>query len=93
MVAGVGVESRGESHAEPEPGNGDMRAEKEGTDGRREQVGEDVLHRVAVEGGETDRGSPLMVLLVDVLVHPLVVEQPVGVVEHHLLHQHTDDQL
>ena len=52
-----------------------------------------MLHRVAVEGGETDRGSPLMVLLVDVLVHPLVVEQPVGVVEHHLLHQHTDDQL
>ena len=52
-----------------------------------------MLHRVAVEGGETHRCSPLMMLLVDVLVHPLVVEQPVGVVEHDLLHQHADDQL
>ena len=52
-----------------------------------------MLHRVAVKGCETDRGGPLMVLLVDVLVHPLVVEQPVGVVEHDLLHQHADDQL
>ena len=52
-----------------------------------------MLHRVIVKGGEADRCRPLMMLLVDVLVHPLVMQQPVGVVEHDLLHQHTDDQL
>ena len=51
-----------------------------------------MLHWVAVERGEAYRGSPLMMLLVDVLVHPLVVKEPVGVVEHDLLHQHADDQ-
>ena len=52
-----------------------------------------MLHRVTIKGGEADRCHPLMMLLVDVFVHPLVMQQPVRVVEHDLLHQHTDDQL
>ena len=41
------------------------------------RVGQDMLHRVAVDGGDADRSIPLMMCLVDVPVDPPVVKQPV----------------
>ena len=52
-----------------------------------------MLHWVGIEGGESYRRCPLMVLLVNKLVHLLMVQHPVGVVKHDLLHQQTDNQL
>lgn len=68
MVAGVGVESGDDSDGEPQVGRGDVGADKEHTQERRQQVAEHVLHRVTVDGSHGHRGSPLMVPLVNVLV-------------------------
>ena len=49
-----------------------------------------MFERVRVEGGEADRGSPLVVQLVDVFVEKPGVEQSMGIVEPDLFNQHTD---
>lgn len=73
---GVCVERGEDGDGEPQPGRGCVRAEEQGAQEGREEVGEDVLHRVAVDGGDGDGGGPLVVALVDVLVEAAGVEEP-----------------
>lgn len=68
MEAGVGVQGGEDGDGEPEPRGGGVAPQQKGPQERREEVGEDVLHRVAVDGGDGDGGGPLVVALVDVLV-------------------------
>ena len=42
------------------------------------QVAKDVLHGVCIRAGDADRGSPLVVGLVDMLVQAVVMQQPGG---------------
>ena len=77
------VVMHGDHHDIRLPGEGDQRVagqqQRPGDD--RKQVRNDVLHRVAVDGGEGNGGGPLVVPLVDGSVEERVVEGPVGVVE------------
>lgn len=81
MVPGVGVQRRQNDQRKPQPGDRHVTAQHEDSQKRRHQVAENVLDRMAVDGGDGDRGRPLVVLLVDVLVDVSVVQKSVGVVE------------
>ena len=52
-----------------------MLAENERADDRGKDVAEYVFDRMGVDGSEANRGRPLVVLLVDVLVEPGTVEE------------------
>ena len=81
MVAGVSVQ-RGQYHErKPQPGDRHVAAEHEDPQKRWHQIAEHVLDRMAVDGGDRDRGRPLVVLLVDVPVDAPAVQQPVRVVK------------
>ena len=73
-MSGDGVE---DSHGVPQPGDGEMGAHDEWTEPDRPDVGEDVLYGVGVDGDDSSGGSPLVVDLVNVLVEPGMVKQPV----------------
>ena len=60
---------------EREVGPHDQRTEEDGSD-----VGNNVLQWVGVDTGDANRCCPLVVDLVDVLVHPTMMEQSAGVV-------------
>jgi len=47
---------------------------------------------MAVDGGEGHRGRPLVVLFVDVLVDPLMMQHPVRVKETNLFDDEKDDE-
>ena len=76
VVSTVSHSSGHEGQGEPHPGGGQVGAQQQRPNGWGNQVGQDVLHRVSVDGHDANGGSPLMVALVDVLVETRVVEQP-----------------
>ena len=86
MVSRMGVQGGDKCQTEPKPRSSNVAASDQRSKSDRKKVGEDMLHRMGVQGSQADGGGPFMMLLVDVLVNLFVVEQPMGVVEHHLLH-------
>ncbi len=73
VVATVGDCGVEHSHGVPEPGNGHVGAHHHGTQPEGQDVGDDVLQRVGVHGGDSRGGCPLMVDLVDVFVESRVM--------------------
>ncbi len=69
MISGMCVQGGQEGKRVPQPGRCDVRAADEGTEHGPEQVGDDVLEWVSVEGGEGHGRGPFVMLLVDVLVN------------------------
>lgn len=92
MVARVGVEGGEDGQSEPQPGGGHMAAHEKDAQEGRQQIAEDVLNGMAIDGRHRNGGRPLVMLLVDVLVNVLVMQQAVRVVEAQLLHQDADGQ-
>ena len=74
VVARVGDAGGCQRQAKPEPGGADVRPHEEWAHDGGQQVREDVLHGVGVETDDANRGRPLVVLLVDVLVQARVVQ-------------------
>ena len=74
VVARVGDAGGRQRQAKPEPGGADVGPHEEWAHDGGQQVREDVLHGVGVQADDADRGRPLMVLLVDVLVQARVVQ-------------------
>ena len=62
----------------PQPGDREVGPHDDWPQGYWEVVGENLFHRVAVDGGYSSRCCPLMVRLVNVLVETRVVEKPEG---------------
>lgn len=68
VVARVIAEGDGNCQNEPKTAGGDVWAQEERSEQDGEQVGQKVLHWVAVNGHHGDRRGPLVMLLMDVLV-------------------------
>ena len=62
----------------PQPGNREVGSHDDRPQGYWEVVGENLFHRVAVDGGYSSWCCPLMVRLVDVFVKTRVVKEPEG---------------
>ena len=75
MVAAVGNSGGHEGQGKPHPGSGQVGPQQQGTQGRWQQVGHHMLHRVGIDGHDANRSSPLVVALVDVLVDAGMVKQ------------------
>lgn len=56
-----------------------MRTSDDRAQGHGEGVGQEVVEWMAVEGHHTERSSPLMMLLVEGLVHRWMVKQSVNI--------------
>ena len=76
VVATVSHRGGHEGQGEPHPGGGQMGAQQQRPNSRWDQVGQNVLHGVGVDGHYADRGGPLVMALVDPLVEARVVQQP-----------------
>ena len=76
VVAAVGDDGRGLGRNQPHPHHGDVGGHEQRANEGWQDVGQDVLHRVGVEGQDANGGGPLMVLLVVALVEARVVQQP-----------------
>ena len=61
---------------DPEHGRREVRAHQDRAGDERQQVGEPVLERVAVDGRDADRAAPLVVDLVVLAVEVGQVKQP-----------------
>ena len=73
MVPAVHHGGIDDSHDVPQPGHREVRSHDDRAQDEGKDVGHDLLHWVAVGGGDTDGCGPLVVDLVDVLVNPSVV--------------------
>uniref|UniRef100_A0A182QWH9 Uncharacterized protein n=1 Tax=Anopheles farauti TaxID=69004 RepID=A0A182QWH9_9DIPT len=89
-VAGDGVL---DDERQPQGGRQHMATHQLYAEQRWQQIAEDVLDRMRVDGGPGDRCRKLVVLLVDQLVQMLRVEQPMAVVEPKLPSGGTDQQI
>lgn len=65
---------RGLGNVDPEHERSYVTSHHHRSDQQWHDVGEQVFHRVTVEGDHADGGCPLMVDLVNVTVHPGVME-------------------
>ena len=74
VVAAVGVGGVQDGQKVPQPGNGQVGAHDQRTRKHWEEAGNVVLHWMGVHGSDSNRGRPLMVDLVEVLVETGVVE-------------------
>lgn len=75
MVATVRDCSRHQSQSKPHPGCGDVRSQEDGPKDRRQQVTQNVLHRMGIDGCHSNRSSPLVVHLVNTLIEKRLMEQ------------------
>ena len=64
------------SHGVPEPHHREVGPHDDTAHVERDDVGQDVFQRVRVHADDGERGCPLMVLLVKILVKLSVVQQP-----------------
>ena len=76
----------------PEPDNWHRRRHEHDPHANWDLAGQQVLQRVRVDRGCGDGGSPLVVLLVDVLVNQPMMQKPVQVVEETVVAEHADEQ-
>lgn len=65
------------SQSIPQPGNREVGPHDDRAQGYWEIVGENLFHRVAVDGGYSSWCCPLMVCFVNVFVETRVMEEPV----------------
>ena len=65
------------SQSIPQPGNREVGPHDDWAQGYWEIVGENLFHRVAIDGGYSGWCCPLMVCLVNVFVETRVMEEPV----------------
>ena len=64
-----------DSHHVPDPGYREVRSHDDRPHDEGKEVGKDVLNGMAVDGSDADGCGPFMVRLVDILVHPPMVQQ------------------
>jgi len=88
VVARVRVDGVHRDEGAPQPQCGHMRTENKGPGKNGQQVRHNVFQRMAIDGREGNRGSPFVMLLVNVFVYLLMVQHPVRVKKSDLL----DDQ-
>lgn len=77
VVATVGDSRVHNGQSIPQPGDREVGPHDDWPQGYWEIVGENLFHRVAVDGGYSSRCRPLMVCLVNVFVETRVMEEPV----------------
>ncbi len=81
VIARVVVQRDKVHQHQPEADGAPVAAHHQRPQQHRHQIGQQVLRRVAVDGGDGDRSLPVVVHLVHVPVEAAPVQQPVQVVE------------